>query len=272
MRPATRTATARRYLMCRPAYFDVNYSINPWMDPSKPVDRDLALLQWQRLLDLYRYLGHTVELIPPVPGLPDMVFAANGATVLGDRVLVAHFLHDERAAEAGAYLEWFGSRGFRTVQARWVNEGEGDFLAVGPWLLAGTGFRTDRRAHGESEAFFDRPVISLTLVDERYYHLDTAVAVLGDDEIAYYPAAFSTGCRAVLRQLFPDAILATEADAEVFGLNVVSDGYNVVLPEAATHLMAELRARAFRPVGVDVSELMKAGGGVKCCTLELRGA
>jgi N-dimethylarginine dimethylaminohydrolase len=114
-------------------------------------------------------------------------------------------------------------------------------------------------------------VISLTLVDEMYYHLDTALAVLSDTEIIYNPAAFSAASRAILRELFPDAILATPEDAAVFGLNAVSDGYNVVLPAAAAHLIEQTRERGFNPVAVDMSELMRAGGGAKCCTLELRG-
>ncbi|CAM5243363.1 hypothetical protein STENM327S_07283 [Streptomyces tendae] len=40
---AGREATPRHYLMCRPTYFDVTYAINPWMDPGKPVDTDLAV-------------------------------------------------------------------------------------------------------------------------------------------------------------------------------------------------------------------------------------
>ena len=141
----------------------------------------------------------------------------------------------------------------------------------GPGSWPARGFRTDHRSHRETEQFFRRPVISLTLVDPNYYHLDTALAVLSDEEIAYYPAAFSLGSQAVLRRLFPRAILATREDAEAFGLNVVSDGFHVVLPGAATHLAGELRRRDFRPLGVNVSELMRAGGGVKCCTLEIRG-
>src|SRR6202035_5009861 len=115
-----------------------------------------------------------------------------------------------------------------------------------------------------------RTVIGLDLTDPRFYHLDTALAVLDADRVMYYPAAFSPGSRDVLARLYPDAILATEADAEVFGLNAVSDGRHVVLPQAATHLIGELRRGGYTPIGVDVSELNKAGGAVKCCTLELR--
>ncbi|MFF9061851.1 dimethylargininase [Streptomyces sp. NPDC014882] len=266
-----RTAAPRRYLMCRPTHFDVTYSINPWMDPDRPTSAETGLAQWKQLFETFVGLGHDVRLIEPVPGLPDMVFAANGAVVVDGKVLVARFRHPQRRDESAAYLEWFGRGGWSTVrQAEYVNEGEGDFLCTGGEILAGTGFRSDPRAHDEVREFFGRPVISLSLVDPRFYHLDTALAVLGDDEIMYNPAAFSPQSRAVLAERFPDAILAGEADAAVFGLNALSDGRNVVLPRAATGLAAQLRERGYHPVGADLTELLKAGGSVKCCTLELR--
>ncbi|UUU40729.1 dimethylargininase [Streptomyces sp. NBC_00162] len=269
---STRVATRRRLLMCRPRHYDVTYSINPWMNPEKSTDTGLAVLQWERLRDLYLELGHLVEEIDPIDGLPDMVFAANGATVVDGKVYGARFLHAQRTAEGPAYLKWFESRGYRELLwPEYINEGEGDILTVGRRLLAGTGFRTDPRSHAEAQEFFGLPVTGLTLVDPEFYHLDTALAVLSDDEVMYYPAAFSEGSRAVLRTLFPDAILATAEDAAVFGLNAFSDGRHVLLPEAATGLKAQLSARGFEPIGVDLSELLKAGGSVKCCTLELRG-
>ena len=262
---------SRRYLMCRPTYFAVDYAINPWMDPTAPVDAELAVAQWTRLHELYLSLGHTVDLIDPVPGLPDMVFAANGATVVDGKVLAARFRHPERSDEGPAYASWLAEHGYPVHQARFVNEGEGDYLFTGVRILAGTGFRTDPRSHFQARQVFGRPVVSLRLVDPRFYHLDTALAVLDHDEIMYYPAAFSARSRATLRRLYPDAILASDADAEVFGLNAVSDGRNVVLAERATGLAGQLRERGFVPIGVDLSELMKSGGSAKCCTLELRG-
>ncbi|MFI6084284.1 dimethylargininase [Streptomyces sp. NPDC051217] len=266
-----RKASPRRYLMCRPIYFDVTYSINPWMDPARPTSTQTGLAQWKGLFDTFVTLGHDVQLIEPVPGLPDMVFAANGALVVDGKALVARFRHPQRRDESAAYLEWFGRGGWSTVgQAEYVNEGEGDFLFTGGAILAGTGFRSDPRAHDEVREFFGRPVISLTLVDPRFYHLDTALSVLGDEQIMYYPEAFSLQSRAELAERFPDAILAEEADAAVFGLNALSDGFNVVLPQAAVGLAARLRERGYHPVGADLNELLKAGGSVKCCTLELR--
>nr|WP_184941988.1 dimethylargininase [Kitasatospora kifunensis] len=257
--------------MCRPTTFEVSYAINPWMDPAVPVDAALATAQWERLYRLYLALGHQVELIEALPGLPDMVYAANGATVVDGKVLGARFRNAERAAEGAAYLDWFRAHGFTEIHdPLHINEGEGDLLTCDSFILAGWGFRTAPEAHREVEAVFGRPVIPLELVDPRFYHLDTALAVLDGDEIMYHPEAFEPRSRALLRRLFPDALLADRADAEAFGLNAMSDGLNVVLPRAAEGLARQLAERGFNPIGVDLSELLKGGGNVKCCTLELR--
>jgi N-dimethylarginine dimethylaminohydrolase len=266
----TTTASPRRYLMCRPTFFAVTYRINPWMDPTAPYDNALAVRQWETLRQTFLDLGHTVDLIDPLPGLPDMVFAANGATVVDGRVLAVQFRDAERADEAPAYAAWFREQGFEVVEPKHTNEGEGDILLAGEVLLAGTGFRTAHASHAETQEALRRPVISLQLVDPAYYHLDTALCVLDDTNIAYLPSAFSPGSQAVLRRLFPHAVIANAEDAAVLGLNAVSDGRTVVLPVQATHLAAELTAAGYRTVGVDVSELRKAGGGPKCCTLEVR--
>jgi N-dimethylarginine dimethylaminohydrolase len=266
-----RTQRLRRYLMCPPTYFDVTYSINPWMDPRVPTSARRAMRQWTRLRQVFLDLGHDVALVDPVPGLPDMVFAANAGIVIGEEALVARFRHRERRPESAAYLTWFRDRGYVTSRkAAKVNEGEGDYLVAGRRILAGSGFRSSTDAQREVEQLFGLPVVGLTLVDPHYYHLDTALTVLDDDEVAYYPAAFSAESRAVLSELYPDAVIAHEDDAAALGLNAVSDGLNVVLPAAATRLAAALAERGFRPIGVDLSELLKSGGGPKCCTLELR--
>jgi N-dimethylarginine dimethylaminohydrolase len=113
-------------------------------------------------------------------------------------------------------------------------------------------------------------VLSLRLVSDRFYHLDTALCVLDQDTAMYYPAAFDDAGRAALAAEFGELIEAKDEDADVLGLNAVSDGRHVVLPQAATGLAAQLRERGFEPIGVDMSELLKGGGGPKCCTLELR--
>src|SRR5580658_4138192 len=269
---AGRTATPRRYLMCPPAHSAVTYAINPWMRPGDATDAATAMRQWARLRQTYLDLGHEVRTIEPRAGLPDMVFAANGATVVGGTVLGVRFRHPQRAAEAGAYLEWFRDHGYSRVRApRHVNEGEGDIAFTGRVLLAGHGFRSDQAAGDEVAEVFGLPVVSLRLVDPRFYHLDTALCVLDPDTAMYYPAAFDDAGRAAIAAQFGELSEAKDEDAEVLGLNAVSDGRHVVLPVQARSLAGQLRERGFEPIGVDMSEVLKGGGGPKCCTLELRG-
>ncbi len=260
--------------MCSPKHFAVEYAINPWMDVTTAVDVELAAEQWDRLRETLVGLGHDVHLLTPEPGLPDMVYAANGALVVDGAVYGARFKHAQRSAEAAAHRDFYQSHGWHFIAPTATNEGEGDFAylpaAHGGLVLAGYGFRTEPAAHAEAQEALGRPVVSVRLVDPRFYHLDVALASIDDSNIAYYPGAFSSTSQKVLAQLFPAAVVADDADALAFGLNLVSDGRNVVLNSEATGLADKLAAAGYQPVPVALAELRKGGGSVKCCIAELR--
>ncbi len=265
-----RIARTRIVLMCRPEHFTVSYRINPWMHPERPTDTALAVAQWEVLYETYVGLGFDVQLVDPVAELPDMVYAANGGFVIDNIAYGAKFTYPERQPEGPAYMNWFRGAGYDVRVPAEVNEGEGDFLLVRDVILAGTGFRTASNSHDEVGAIFGRRVVTLNLVNPSFYHLDTALAVLDDDNIAYLPSAFDDESLTILRSMFPDALIVTEEDAAVLGLNSFSDGYNVVIASRAKDFERQLRQRGYNPIGVDLSELLLGGGGVKCCTLELR--
>jgi len=269
-----RVATRRTVLMCRPDFFTVSYRINPWMHPEDPTDTSLAVTQWETLYAKYLELGYDVQLIDGLPGLPDMVYAANGGFVLDGIAYGAKFQYPERQPEGPAYMEWFAANGFTVAEPVSTNEGEGDFLLVGETIYAGTGFRSDAASHDELRKIYGREVVTLTLVDPSFYHLDTAFAVLdstgGPGSVAFLPKAFDAASLDILDSRFPDAIHVNDEDAAVLGLNSFSDGKNVIIASRATDFERQLRERGFTPHGVDLSELLLGGGGVKCCTLELR--
>ncbi len=276
---AGRIQQVRRYLMCRPEHFTVSYTINPWMEPANPTDTALAVRQWQVLYDTYIALGHEVHLIDPIEGLPDMVYTANGGFVIDNVAYGAKFRFQERVPEGPAFMDWFRDNGYEVAEPVEVNEGEGDFLLVGDTILAGTGFRSTGDSHRELAKVFGKEVVSLNLVDPRFYHLDTAISVLDPVEgpggvekanIAYLEHAFDERSQAILSERYPDAIKVADEDGAVFGLNSASDGLNVIISPRAKGFEAQLRERGYNPVLVDLSELLLGGGGIKCCTLELR--
>lgn len=260
--------------MCPPEHFTVEYAINPWMDTTVSVDAALALKQWQALRDTLTDLGHAVHVLDPQPGLPDMVYAANGAFSVDGTVYGARFRYPQRADEATHHALFYRNGPWTFVDPMQVNEGEGDFAylpgAYGGLILAGHGFRTDPAAHAEAQEVLGRPVVSLKLVDPAFYHLDTALAALDDRHVTYYPEAFSPASQRVLAQLFPDAVLADRADAEAFGLNLVSDGRHVVLNAEAIAMAEKVAAAGYVPITIDLGELKRGGGSVKCAVAELR--
>jgi N-dimethylarginine dimethylaminohydrolase len=261
--------------MCPPEFFAVEYAINPWMCAGATVDAELAVKQWEKLRETLVGLGHAVRVLAPHAGLPDLVYAANGGFSIDGTVYGARFRHQQRTPEEAVHRAFYEAlTGWRFVAPTAVNEGDGDFAYVpgllGGLTLAGHGFRTEPAAHQEAQEVHGRPVLSLRLTDPRFYHLDVALAVLDDTNIAYYPGAFSPASCEVLRRVFPDAVLADEADAVAFGLNLVSDGRHAVLNAEATAFGAKLRAAGYEPVHVELGELKKGGGSVRCCVAELR--
>lgn len=263
----------KRILMCRPTYFDVEYEINPWMHLDCRVSRDEAKRQWDALYALYAdQLQWDVRLVEPVDGLPDMVFTANGGLVIDGKVALPQFRQPERQGETAYFRKWFIDHGLsESFHPVHDFEGEGDALLWnGEVLFAGYPWRSDKPAHRALAEFFDVDVVSLQLTDARFYHLDTAFAVIDSCTVALYPAAFTADALAQVRARVPRVIEASTEDALAYGLNSLSDGESVVLSDRASGLIAQYRARGMRVLPTPIGEFQKSGGGVKCLSLELR--
>jgi N-dimethylarginine dimethylaminohydrolase len=265
----SRTAVSRTFTMCPPTYFAVTYAINAWMDPAVAVDTGLAQDQWQSVRDAYLAAGHRVHLLEAHPVASDMVFAANGAVTVGGRSLLSRMRHRQRMMEPAGHRALLERLGVSVTVAEHTAEGEGDFIVGTREIFAGWGFRTELGAHTQAEQVLGVPVVSLRLVDPRFYHLDVALVVLDDTTAACFPGAFDRAGLRVLRHRFPDLIEVAEADAEAFALNAVSDGQNVFVDASADGFTAQLADRGFTPVPLAMSEFRKSGGSVKCVTGEL---
>jgi N-dimethylarginine dimethylaminohydrolase len=223
-------ANTKTVLMCPPTYFDIEYEINPWMHQDDQPAGDTAGKQWQKLHDIYtRQLGWHVELAEPVKRLPDMVFATDCCTLIGDKIMLSNFRYPERQPETQQFEKWFHEHGYANLKkAEHKFEGGGDTLLFGDKIIAGHGFRSDLAAHDELAQYFDREVISLHIIDPNFYHLDTSLTVLDDKTVAFYPAALSDESQKQLRQAVPNLIEATLEEARGFGLNAVSDGHTII--------------------------------------------
>ncbi|HTV65466.1 MAG TPA: hypothetical protein VMD98_07680 [Bryocella sp.] len=273
--PRWRAISEPTFLMCPPEQYDVHYVINPWMEGNVNRScRKTAATQWEQLHGALAEIAQ-VELVEPQAGSPDMVFTANAGLVHRGVVALSSFLHPERQTEEPHFRKWFGDSGFGVCPMPRATpfEGEGDalFAVDGSCLWAGYGIRTRQSSHRHLSDTWKVDVISLRLIDPRFYHLDTCFCPLFGGCVLYYPAAFDAGSLARIRAHYaPERrICVSEVDALRFACNAINVGRTVVMNEISYELRDRLESLGFRVVEVQLSEFLKAGGAAKCLALRL---
>jgi lysine-ketoglutarate reductase/saccharopine dehydrogenase-like protein (TIGR00300 family) len=264
-----------RYLMCAPDHYDVDYVINPWMEGNiHRSSRDRAVEQWHQLHQIIKEHA-IVDLVTPQKGVPDMVFTANAGLVLGDRAVVSRFYHKERQGEEPFFKEWFEKNGFTVFELPkdLPFEGAGDALfdREGRWLWAGYGFRSELDSHPYLAKWLDVEVLSLRLMDERFYHLDTCFCPLSNGYLLYYPPAFDSYSNRLIEMRVPaeKRIAIAEPDAVTFSCNAVNIHDVVIMNKASDDLKQCLSAAGFKVIETPLTEFLKAGGAAKCLTLRV---
>ena len=257
--------------MCRPDHYGIEYEINPWMRVAVQVDHALAQAQWDALHRTYLDLGLAIELAEPVAGLPDMVFTANAAVLWDGRAVLSNFHHAERAGEEPHWRRELERLGFEVHELpRSLSfEGAGDALFVGDRLFCGSGFRTDRESHRPVARILEVEVVSLELVDSRFYHLDTCFCPLDATTVLAAPDAFSEESARLIRQLVPNLIEVSVEVAAGFACNAMPVDGQVVSSLTIAQLAAPLRSAGFTILPLPMGEFLKAGGGVRCLSLPL---
>jgi lysine-ketoglutarate reductase/saccharopine dehydrogenase-like protein (TIGR00300 family) len=261
--------------MCSAHHYEVDYVINPWMEGNiRKSSRDRALEQWQQLYNILTQHA-AVDLVKPQIGVPDMVFTANAGLVLGNTVVLSRFFHKERQGEEPFFKQWFEEQGYTVheLPKDLPFEGAGDALLdrEGRWLWAGYGFRSELDSHPYLAKWLDIEVLSLRLMDERFYHLDTCFCPLTGGYLLYYPPAFDAYTNRLIEMRVPQAkrIAVEEADAVTFACNAVNIDRTIIMNQASDALKQRLAEAGFDVLETPLTEFLKAGGAAKCLTLRV---
>ncbi len=256
-----------KLLMCSPEQFRVDYAINPWMNVGS-VNSDLAQKQWHELRDAYVSLGAEVTVIDADESLPDMVFAADQGIFRDKKVVLSRFRYAQRRGESVFYAKWFEDHGYEVLHLppEIFLEGGGESWWLGDTLLLGRGYRTSEAAAHVVENFLGKRVVSLQLIDERFYHLDTCLFVLNATTVFYYPPALSDDARETLKKMVPNVFELTEKEALSFAANSVVVDKTVVVHKGNESFEKKLHELEMKTISIDVSEFLKSGGGIHCLT------
>lgn len=260
-------------IMCRPTHFEVIDRKNPFMDPANAVDRRAADKQWEAVASAFRACGVPVHEVDAQAGCEDMVFTANpafaGIAADGSRRAVASRMRfPSRRAEVVPLVQRLRQLGYDIVEipedvsfegggdAVWHSDGSALFLGIGP--------RTGMAAAPLLERAFEVEVIPLTLKSERFYHLDTALSVIGETAIVH-AGAFDADSYTQISNRFSRIIEVDDAEADRMACNAAwAGGRNVIIDAGATVSISRLKDAGYDVLPVDTSEFMKSGGSVYC--------
>ncbi len=270
-----------RVLFCPPTYFDVRDVKNPFMQNSAPVDKELALQQWEEVRRAFEEAGYALASIDAVPELEDMVFANNPVFVGSGEgaepfIVPSRMRFPSRQREVPYFVEWFRERGHRVLELDLGSEdfleGHGDLLWHADYscVWAGHGIRSTRggvEKFAQALAPMGIEVIPLELVDPRFYHLDTCLAPLTPEALLLYPGAFAAEALASVYSRCPRVHEVGTEDALQFVCNGVAAGGRFITPQLTPRLTQALAIEGLRPVRVETSEFEKSGGSVCCLKL-----
>jgi len=259
-------------IMCPPTYFDIEYSINPWMDVNNKVDKQLAWVQWNDLIRILNELGDTIHVVEALPGLPDMTFSGDGGMVWKKTFIPSNFRNQERRGEVPPYIHWFKKNGYEVapMPEDVIFEGLGDVVFHEGLAFFGYGSRSDERAVDHLREIVPNLKIlgKMEIIDDHYFHLAMALSFIDEDTVLYYPPGFSDESVLNLQKVMKNPIAVGEKDAnEYFACNNLVIGNKVILDNCTPQLREDLGKHGYELITCDMSEFKKSGGSLRCLVL-----
>ncbi len=276
----------RKILMCTPDYYSIVDVKNVHMQNQKGnVNPEKANIQWDNLRNTYlgfktqKYLDE-VHVIDGVEGLEDMVFCANQSFPWvmwnGEKIaLMSRMRYENRQNEIPYIEDFYKDHGYKIVdlQSKYHFEGMGDMIAhPGKRLLyGGYGFRSDKNVYEEIARTLDAPIITLELINEHFYHLDTCFLPLNHAEVLIAPDAFSPESLAIIRKMFEGVYEIPEQEALegfacnahiIYGTNKM--GSAAIIQRNNPVSLNIVQQSAHSVMEVETGEFMKSGGSVFC--------
>ena len=260
--------------MSDPEYFDVAYSINPWMKGEK-VNNEKAIQQWQFLKNQLEKLGANITTIMGHANWPDLVFCANAGIIHDNSVVLSNFKHTQRRGEKEIFKAWFKQNDYTVLELPEdiIFEGRGDcFVFKNKYLIGGYGKRSDRISIEKAADLLELIPVPVKLQDDRFYHLDTCLSIIDNNLAIYYPPAFELNIVDLFTPIgLTDLIPVSTADALAFACNSITLNHTLLLPEMDHNPTFEkkLNSLGYQLQSIPMSEFLKSGGATRCLILEL---
>jgi hypothetical protein len=285
--PAAGAATARAAFLVAPEAFSLaaqSASDNRYMDLDVAVDPARALAQHQALqAALSRALP--TFCFPGRADTPDAIFPNNVFATAGRRLLLGHMRHPVRQAEARR-------EDIRAFFGELLGYGELD-LGAQPGVCeltgclvidharrlgyCGLGERCDERGAAAMHAAFGLRATLLFELAPGEYHANVVLSVLAGRAVVIAPDGFADAAvaDAIAGFYAPAAVRLSPAQKQAFAGNCLALGPGRAWFSAAGAAALEtpqrecLEGAGFSLEAVELDEIEKAGGSLRCCVAEV---
>ncbi len=226
--------------------------------------------QWRAYCEALRSCGLILTELEADLRYPDACFVEDAAIVTAHGAMLTRPGAGSRLGEVEAMAPVV--RGFYPEAGRIAAPGTldgGDICEAGRHFFLGLSHRTNEEGARQLGEHLRREGFSCSTVDVRgmtsILHLKSGISYIGDDtlvvmeEMAEWPAFTADGV--------PRYELLRVSEEESYAANCVRVNDRVLVAAGYPKFEAELRARGFDPLVLEMSEFRKMDGGLSCLSL-----
>lgn len=274
---ANGTGRLEKVLLSKPSHVHQAEQINEiskqW--DLQQIDESRIQKEFQELHSLYESLGISVELMEKDETLPHAVFSRDFGGCVKEGYILGKFKNDIRLPETEAYEEKMAELGvplLGEVSGTGVFEG-GDFAFLDERTVAiGMLDRTNAEGFGQIKGIL-KPLgydVHPVEMDPRYLHLDMCFNLVAP-KLAIGYADLPETFIALLKKM--EIELITDDEHAIFrhGYNVQAIGRNEVISLGRNRGINEkMRKKGLTVHEIELTELLKLGGGIHCMTFPLK--
>lgn len=271
------TGVLKRVLMCSTDYYKLlplNFVAKQWADKGVVLDPAKCKAQHDALIAAYQANGVEVELIKPKEGLTYQVFARDFGVCIAEGYIMGAFREPVRRGETAEYEQKMAELGVPCVARCTAGAFEGgDFFFLDDYtMLHGVIERTDWDGLNnikEQVNYLGYELIGVP-VDKKYLHLDVCLNIIAEKTAVICKDILPSSVVRrfekrgyALIEITPQEVLDYAANIQCLG-----DG-RVLSSTTNIRINGVMRSLGLTVTEVDISEIVKGGGGIHCMTFPL---
>lgn len=270
------TGVLKKVLMCRPTYLKpipINEIAKKWENTTLDIEKLEA--EHKLMIKAYEDNGVEVVLLDTDPRMTNSVFARDFGGCIREGYILGRFRESIRFFEREAYKNKMAELEIPIVAecTEGLFEG-GDFTFLDDNTLA-IGMAARSNAKGIEEIQdqlkkYDYKVIGIPL-DGKYLHFDLCFNMVDDKLALAYREALPEDFLKLIDKMAIETIDMPLESIFNLGCNVQALGNRRVISlKKNTYANEEMKKRGIKVIEVDITEIVKAGGGPHCMTFPLK--